>query len=219
MLTKSSFAAVFFDLDGTLIDSLEDLAGSCNSVLEANGFAPHPVDAYRFFVGDGVENLVRRAAAREISESTLTRLLAGMRKEYTARWARVTKPYSGIVHMLTRLEKARIPLAVLSNKPHDMTVLTVRHFFPDTPFAAIQGSPKGGKAKPDPSLALALAAQLNLAPERILFLGDTRTDMMTGTAAGMCPVGVLWGFRPKEELLEHGAEILLESPDQLFDYL
>lgn len=209
--------AVFFDLDGTLLDTLDDLADAANSVLAGEGCPEHPVDAYRFFVGDGMENLMRRAAPQDVDETALARLLRGMKEEYGRGWARKTRPYPGITAMLSNLAQQAMVLAVLSNKPHDLTVLTVRHFFPDTAFAKIQGSPQGGKAKPDPALALGMARELGLAPSEILFLGDSRTDMDTAVAAGMLPAGALWGFRPKSELVAHGARLLLEHPGQLLE--
>ena len=197
--------AVIFDLDGTLLDSLDDLADSANAILEEHGFAPHPVDAYRFFVGEGMETLMRRAAPANADESVVRLLLEGMRERYGRHWARKTRPYAGVITMLKGLTALSVPLAVLSNKPHDFTELAVRHFFPETVFARVQGSPKGGRAKPDPSLALGIAADFGLKPERVLFMGDSRIDMDTATAAGMIPAGVLWGFRPKSELLALGA--------------
>lgn len=210
-------AAIIFDLDGTLIDSLEDLADSANAVLEKQGFAPHPADAYRFFVGEGMETLIRRAAPSGTDDGTIARLVEGMRERYGKNWSRKTRPYEGIMPMLERLGAFSLPLAVLSNKPHDFTELTVKHFFPNVVFAKVLGSPRGGRAKPDPSLALGIAADFGLRPEDVLFVGDSRTDMDTATAAGMVLAGALWGFRPASELLAHGAKILLERPERLFE--
>lgn len=208
-----------FDLDGTLLDTLDDLADCANSALEETGFAPHPVDAYRFFVGDGMETLMRRAAPGEAGEDALKRLAACMRDTYAMGWAVKTKPYPGIPDMLEKLAAMGLRLGVLSNKPHDFTLLTVRHFFPGIPFARVQGSPQGGKAKPDPALALAMAGELGLRPGQVLFLGDSSTDMDTAMAAGMRPVGAGWGFRPEEELKKHGAKSVLARPEQIFTLL
>ena len=205
--------AVIFDLDGTLINSLDDLADCANAVLRERGFAPHPADAYRLFVGEGMETLMRRAAPEGADDDTVRRLTAGMRECYGRGWAGKTRPYDGIVPMLERLAALPLPMAVLSNKPREFTDLTVRHFFPDIPFVQVLGSPPGGRAKPDPSLALSIADGLGLAPEQTLFVGDSRTDMDTATAAGMFPAGVLWGFRSAEELLAHGAKVLLKEPE------
>lgn len=209
------FGAVIFDLDGTLINSLDDLADCANSVLGEKGFAPHPADAYRFFVGEGMETLIRRAAPAGTDDETLRRLVARMRECYGRGWAEKTRPYEGVGAMLQALSALSLPLAVLSNKPDDLTKATVGHFFPDVPFAGVLGSPPGGRAKPDPALALGVAAAFNVKPEQVLFVGDSRTDMLTATAAGMFPAGVLWGFRPADELLAHGAKTLLETPERV----
>lgn len=211
--------AVFFDLDGTLLDTLEDLADAGNLALAARGFPSHPVDAYRFFVGDGMETLMRRAAPPDTDEASLDLLTKAMREQYGRNWARKTRPYAGIVAMLEWLASRSMPMAVLSNKPHEFTLLTVERFFPRTPFALVQGSPEGGRAKPEPAMALSMAKSLGLAPAEVLFMGDSRTDMDTAVAAGMLPAGVLWGFRPKSELLAHGARVLLEEPADLFNYI
>jgi phosphoglycolate phosphatase len=207
--------ALIFDLDGTLLDTLDDLADAVNSVLAANSFPTHPTDAYRFFVGEGMETLMRRAAPQDADEATIRVLFDAMRTEYGRNWAGRTKPYPGIVSLLEHLVALRLPLGILSNKPHDFTRLTVRHFFPGIPFASVQGSPPGGRAKPDPALALELAQGFGVAPEEVFFMGDSKIDMDTATAAGMVPVGALWGFRPESELREHGAKILLHKPEDL----
>ncbi len=217
MLLNAS--AVIFDLDGTLIDSLDDLADTANDALAAKGFPTHPVDPYRYFVGDGIENLLRRAAPAGTDETIITELVAHARREYGKHWARKTRAYDGIAAMLEKLAARNIALAVLSNKPHDFTLAVVSHFFPNTRFAAVLGSPPGGKAKPDPALALNIAKGIGASPQDVLFMGDTRTDMDTAVAANMVPVGVLWGFRPESELLEHGARIILRRPLDLFEYI
>lgn len=211
--------AVIFDMDGTLLNTLEDLADCANTLLMEQGLAPRPVDAYRHFAGKGAENLMRRAAPQGTDEATLKRLTAGMRSLYAREGSRKTRPYKGIESMLHGLTAASIALAVLSNKPHELTRATVRRFFPDIAFAAVHGSPQGGLAKPDPALALDIAKNLGLRPEDVLFTGDTPTDMKTAAAAGMLPVGVLWGFRGQEELLAHGAAVLLSKPEDIFTYI
>lgn len=208
--------AVIFDLDGTLLDTLADLADAGNAALLAHGLPAHDADAYRLFVGDGMETLMRRAAPEGTAPEALHALVAAMRAEYARNWARKTTPYSGIVSMLDRLCSLAVPIVVLSNKPHDFALLTVSHFFPAVPFARVQGSPAGGKAKPDPALALDVARSLRVQPEDTLFVGDSSVDMDTATAAGMVPAGVLWGFRTERELLAHGARHLLADPGDIF---
>lgn len=208
--------AVIFDLDGTLVDSLEDIADTANDALIARGFPPHPVEAYRYFVGDGIQNMVRRASPAGTDEATINALVAEAHAAYGAGWNRKTRPYEGIEAMLRELEGRGIALAVLSNKLHEFTQEVVTHFFPRTPFMAVQGSPRGSRAKPDPTLALRIAGELGVEPGQTMFMGDTRTDMDTATAAGMVPAGVLWGFRPERELLDHGARLLLRNPGEVF---
>ena len=162
-----------------------------------------------------METLIRRAAPAGTDDETLRRLVMRMRECYGRGWAEKTRPYEGVGAMLQALSALSLPLAVLSNKPDDLTKMTVGHFFPDIPFAGVLGSPPGGRAKPDPTLALGVAAAFNVKPEQALFVGDSRTDMITATAAGMFPAGALWGFRPADELLAHGARALLETPERV----
>ena len=216
---KPTVRAVIFDLDGTLANTLEDLADCVNRALAAYSLPVHPLEPYKYFVGMGGEHLIRSAAPEGTPPSLLAEIGACYKGEYAKGWAVKSRPYEGIADMLERLESMRVPMAVLSNKPQIFTGDFVRHFFPETPFAVVQGSPEGGVAKPDPAMALAIAKTLGLAPEVIAFVGDTRTDMETATNAGMRPVGVTWGFRPEKELLDFGARVLLSRPAAIFDNL
>ena len=213
--------AVLFDLDGTLLDTLADLADSMNRALEKRGLPTHPVDAYRHFVGDGVEILVRRAAARATAEDAalVADLVADMREEYRKRWNARSRPYPGVARMLDALTRRELPMAVLSNKPHEFTQMCVSEFLPDWAFEVVQGVTDGVPPKPDPAGAKAVADRLQVAPERVLYLGDTNTDMCTAVAAQMRPIGALWGFRDAEELTDAGAEVLLDRPEELVDLL
>lgn len=208
--------AVIFDLDGTLLDTLHDLADSANEALSENGFGPHPVEAYRIFVGDGMEVLMERILPETARDpETVARLLISYRVAYDRRWKAKTRPYPGVEEMLTALAKRGIPLAVLSNKPQAYTEICMAHFLGHHPFACIFGQRDGVPRKPDPAGAWQIARQLGLPPEKILFIGDTSTDMDTAVAAQMIPVGVRWGFRSDTELREHGAKHLMAAPHQI----
>ena len=208
--------AVIFDLDGTLVNSLEDLADCVNTALAAYSLPVHPLEPYRYFVGQGLDYLISSAVPPGTPEALVEDVTTRYRAEYSQHWARKSRLYDGVLPMLERLETMRIPMAVLSNKSQLFIGKFVACFFPNTPFFSVQGSPGGGAAKPDPTMALAIADEMGLLPQAIAFVGDTRVDMETATNAGMLPVGVTWGFRPQSELVAFGAEVLLHSPDELF---
>ncbi len=213
--------AVLFDLDGTLFDSLADLAEAGNAVLRARGFAEHPHDAYRYFVGDGIRILVRRILPPEHQqdEALIDQCLAEFRTQYGQAWNVHSHLYSGIPELLEELERRKVPMAIFSNKPHDFTVQCVRYYLPDVPFRIVWGVDQNRPRKPDPTGACQIAEQLQIPPEQWLYVGDTSIDMRTARGAGMFPVGVLWGFRDAQELRAAGAEILLDRPQQLLDVL
>jgi phosphoglycolate phosphatase len=228
-LLSMPYQAVLFDLDGTLLNTLDDLADSMNAVLARHGLPQHGLAAYKYYVGDGMANLVRRALsgsvcqpagqANGLSHELMEQCLAELRAEYSQRWHRKTRPYDGIPELLDALEARRIKLAVLSNKPDDMTQLTVRELLPRWRFAEVRGERPGFLRKPDPAAALEIAAQLGVPPRGFLYLGDTSTDMQTALAAGMFPLGALWGFRLAEELAASGAKALLARPLELVSFL
>ncbi len=214
--TLQDYPAAIFDLDGTLIDSLEDIADSMNAVLSSHGFAAHPLDSYRYFVGDGIATLVRRALPENDSpEETIRQCVHEMREEYRLRWREKTHPYDGISGILEELYRRGIKLNVFSNKPEDFTRLTVDEFFGRERFQEVLGVGPSVPAKPDPAGALRIAEVLEFPPERFLFFGDTNVDMKTARGAGMNPVGVLWGFRSAEELTAAGAMKVLRHPEEI----
>ena len=216
MLTR----AVLFDLDGTLLDTLDDLADSMNEVLGEMGHRIHPTDAYRRFVGDGVENLVRRALPEHARSDVVVREgVAEMRRVYSDRWNRKTKPYPGVRELLDALAERKTPTVVLSNKPDDLTRLAVSALLPFHAFRIVRGSLPDVPRKPDPAGALALAGELGIPPADFLYLGDTDTDMQTATRAGMRAVGALWGFRDAAELTANGATVLVAHPAELLDLI
>lgn len=220
MMEKSRKQGVIFDLDGTLLNTLADLAEAMNSVLAQRGWQTHPKDAYCRFVGDGVAMLVRRALPeKQRQEPVLTECVRAMREEYAKTWARTTKPYAGVEELLDRLGSRGIPLAVLSNKPHESTVEMVLHYFPHVPFCDVVGAKPEKPRKPDSKVALEIAESMNVAPENMLFLGDSSIDMQTAVTAGMIPLGAAWGFRGRDELLASGATSILNTPLELINWL
>ena len=212
--------AVVFDLDGTLLDTLRDLAESVNSVLSRSGFPEHSLEAYRLFVGDGVEELARRVLPEgHRDEATITRILAGVREEYRQRWPNHTRPYEGIPELLDALTARRIKKAIVTNKPDDSTRTMVARLLPRWEFDVIVGATAGLPRKPDPKGAIEAARRLRLSPGAILYVGDSDIDMKTANAAGMYAVGVLWGFRPADELIRNGAKVLISKPLELLELL
>ena len=210
------FAAVLFDLDGTLVDSLGDLADAMNFALAEQGLPPHAEDKYRYFVGEGVENLARRALP-EGQEERLPRLLADFRARYAAHFADRSRAYPGVGELLARLSAERRPMAVLSNKREDFTQSVVERLLPAQLFRVVRGERPGVPKKPDPAAALEVAALLGARPDACAFVGDTSIDMACAVRAGMVPIGALWGFRTRAELLDAGARALIAHPLALLD--
>lgn len=212
--------AVIFDLDGTLLDTLADLADSGNAALSALGLPTHPDDAYRYFVGLGIEELVRRMLPEDRRDpGTIKEAVALTGGEYKRRWKDKTRPYAGVPELLDALRLRGLPLCVLSNKPQVYTDLTVEAFFPGWPFTHVRGARPEVPNKPHPAGALALAQELGLTPGSIVFVGDTATDMKTARGAGMLPVGALWGFRDEAELAGSGALRIIAHPMELLALL
>ena len=213
-------SAVIFDLDGTLLDTLDDLGDSMNAVLASLDCPTHPIEAYKLFVGDGVIALAQRAlpGARR-DDATITEAVTRMRDEYGKRWAGKTRPYDGVPEMLQALHGRGLKLAVLSNKPDDFTKLTVGKLLPADVFDIVAGVTPERPKKPDPAGAIEIARTFNVSPESIAYVGDTNTDMQTAVAAGMFAVGVTWGFRPAAELTANGAQALIDAPGELLELL
>lgn len=212
----STLQGVVFDLDGTLLDTLADIAHAMNAVLARRGWPVHPPDAYRYFVGDGVERLVERALPPGQQRSTvLAECVREVGREYAARWRAQTRPYDGIPELLAALEARGVRMAVLSNKPEAFAREMVEYFFGAGRLAPVRGAQPGLPPKPDPAAALAIARELGLPPDQLAHVGDTPVDIETAHAAGMLAVGATWGFRPAEELRRAGADVLVHQPREL----
>lgn len=210
---KVDVKAVMFDLDGTLADSLEDIADSMNLVLDNSGFPTHGLDSYKDFVGAGMEALVSLALPEDArTDEVMASCLQKVRDEYEQRQTNKTKIYDGIAELLSALSERRLPLAILSNKPHGPALSVVKKILGHWDFAEILGAGADAPKKPDPSGALLLAERMGILPGEFIYLGDTGIDMETAKGAGMFAVGVLWGFRTARELLAAGAEELIDHP-------
>lgn len=211
----SQYQAVIFDLDGTLLYTLEDLADSLNHTLREEGLPTHPPEEYRFMVGNGLEMLVTRSLPEGMRIAAHVRpILKKFIEKYRANQVSKTRPYPGVEQALEDLSATGLHLAVLSNKAHSNTLAVVEHFFPGR-FEIVLGLRPEVPPKPNPAGALEIADALNIKPERFLYLGDSDVDMETALSAGMYPVGVSWGYRPREELLAAGALLILNSPGEI----
>jgi phosphoglycolate phosphatase len=212
--------AVLFDLDGTLLDTLTDIA-ACGNVMRAElGLRPHPKDAYRAFVGNGLKMLVTRAfppGARRGPK--LKKLMERFGQLYAKHCLDQTRPYPGIARLLDALDRRGLTTAIVSNKPQRFTQQCVRALLPGRRFAVVRGERPGVPMKPDPTAPLAASRALRARPGEILYVGDTGTDMKTAVAAGMIPVGALWGFRGAAELKRAGARHLIRKPGELLRLL
>ena len=211
-----TYKAVLFDLDGTLLDTLKDIADSVNMALDHLGFPQHEVEAYKYFVGDGREALAIRALPEDCrGTANVEKLTTSIEVEYTRRWATNTRAYPGVPDILQTLTDQGIKMAILSNKPQASTEEMVSRFLSKWRFELVLGAQSSLPMKPDPTSALQIAQRLNTPPVEFLYLGDSDVDMKTATEAGMYPVGALWGFRTADELLAGGAKELIQHPTDL----
>ncbi len=214
------YRGVLFDLDGTLLSTLQDIADSVNEALSHLGFPEHRVEVYKNFVGEGVDVLAARALpAHHRDAATVTRMIERINEEYSKRWANNTVPYQGIPDLLDALTIRNIKMAILSNKAHATTEIMVSKMLSRWHFEAVAGALPSVAKKPDPTTALQISQRLGIHPTEFLYLGDSDIDMKTAIGADMYPVGVLWGFCSAEELLAGGAKALIEYPNDLLPFL
>ena len=209
---------IIFDLDGTLIDSLEDIANCMNYVLKELNLPIHKIDDYKYFVGGGISILVDNALKgynQEIKEEVTKRF----KIVYDQKLHSKTKPYDGIYELLDELSKLDCNLAILSNKPHEFTIQYANSLFKKYNFKEVHGQKNNIPKKPDPTAAIDIAKSLNIPCEEIYFVGDTMVDMQTAKNANMIAVGVLWGFRDEKELKENGANFLIKHPLDLLQII
>jgi phosphoglycolate phosphatase len=214
--SRLDFDAVIFDLDGTLADTLDDIADAMNRVLVARGFTPHSPAAYKLMIGHGLRNLVGESLPPEQrGADTIAACLDEMIAGYREHCLDKTRLYEGVAELLDELRGRGVALAVLSNKADELTQRIVAALCEPGTFAAVVGARPGVPLKPDPAAALLVAEGLGVAPARIAYVGDSGVDMRTASGAGMIAVGVSWGFRSSAELIEGGALVVLDHPGEL----
>ena len=208
---------IIFDLDGTLLDTVEDLGNATNHALRTLGYPEHPMDAYKIFCGRGIYNLFRAALPpQENNEENVARMAALFLPWYDAHICDRTRPYPGIMDMMDRLHQAGIRFALASNKYQDGAEKLIRIFFGEYGFIKVLGQRDGLPIKPDPAIvhqAMAAAPDVRLA--EVVYVGDTNTDMQTGGNAGVRTIGVLWGFRTREELAAYHPWKIVSTAEEL----
>ena len=209
--------AVIFDLDGTLADSLESIWYCANCAIGTCGFDPIPLEKYNIFVGDGADTLIKRCLAYsgdtegEYFEKAFLRYQLFFKEHCMYH----VKPYEGIPETLDALKKAGIKIAVFSNKPHERTVDVVETLFGKDYFDEILGQADDRPKKPSPNGVFELAKKLDVEVQDIAYVGDTSTDMMTGKSAGAWTIGVIWGFRGRDELEKYKADVIIDKPSDI----
>ena len=209
---------VIFDLDGTLLNTIEDLGQAANYALERNGYATHSMASYPYFVGNGVRRLMTRVLPEDArDDETVDRVLSDFLEYYDVHCTDFTKPYSGMPELLQDLRDQHIAIAVASNKYQKAVDKIIPHFYPDIPFVAIEGHREGVNVKPDPSVIFAILSQARVAKADTLYIGDSGVDMETARRACIDSVGVTWGFRSKKELVEYHADAIVNNPTEILN--
>lgn len=212
--------AIIFDLDGTLLDTVADIASAMNTVLLDHGLPLHAVSSYKQFVGHGLEHLLKVSLpAAYSSPATVSKHLPQLLAEYHRQLDGQTKPYPHIEQLLTECSRRNIQLAILSNKAQEFMPAVVNKHFSQYEFALVLGAQTGIPPKPDPSGAKQIMAHLKLPAEQIIYVGDSDVDMQTAQRAGLFAIGAAWGFRGREELYAHGADIVIDDPVELITIL
>ena len=206
---------VIFDLDGTLLDTIADLTNATNYALVKHGFPTHEKHKYKYFVGSGAETLIRKALPEGTPKEIFDKVKKDFIEQYTIHASAKTAPYSGIVEMLKTLEEKGIKMAIASNKPHHKTEKVVAHYFSEIRFQVVFGHRTGYNPKPDTQIVNDILNELKIEKSDTLYVGDSSIDMQTAKASGLYAIGCSWGFRTREELLEHGADAIINSPEEL----
>lgn len=207
---------VIFDLDGTLLNTIADLANSTNHALALLGYPTHPTETYPFMVGNGINKLFERALPEgEKTEENVLRVRQAFVPHYDRHNADDSRPYPGIPELLESLQTAGIKLAVASNKYQAATEKLVAHYFPGIRFVAVLGQREGVKVKPDPVIVYDILETAQIAKEDVLYVGDSGVDMQTAINAGVTSCGVTWGFRPRAELEQFHPDYITDSTGKI----
>ena len=210
---------IIFDLDGTLLDTLADLADSANYTMEQMGYQTYPLESYRYFVGNGVPKLLERCLPEDKrTEENISAARKLFSEYYNIHFADKTRPYDGVNELLENLKKSGVKMAVASNKSDEFTQSIVKRFFGNV-FDIVQGGKADVPKKPAPDIAFGIMERLGAVPETTYFAGDSNVDMYTAKNSGLTAIGCLWGFRTKEELLDSGANFLAEKPSDIYDII
>lgn len=204
--------AIIFDLDGTLIDSLEDIAVCMNQVLEELNLPTHKIDDYKYFVGGGISILVDNALDKNTSNETKELVTEKFKIVYDQKLHAKTLPYDGIYELLDELKRLDFKIGILSNKPHEFTIAYANSLFSKYEMKEVHGQKSHIAKKPDPIAAIQIAQSFDVPCEEVYFVGDTMVDMQTAVNAKMIGIGVLWGFRDEEELMSNGATFVVKHP-------
>jgi phosphoglycolate phosphatase len=210
------YKAVIFDLDGTLLDTIDDIADSTNKALETYGYPQFSVDEYKYFVGKGVDHLIKSVIkAGNIEEEAFVKIKEKYFEIYEKQGLINTKIYKGINELLNYLLEKKISINILSNKPQIQTDKVIDYYFDKNIFTLVYGKKVEFLPKPDPSSANDLVKKLGLDAKDVLYVGDTETDIFTAKNASFESVGVLWGFRKRTELVNAGADYIVEEPSEI----
>ena len=209
------FEAVIFDLDGTLLNTLDDLADSANHVLLEHGFSTYPTEKYKTFVGNGIPKLIERVLPDGVSKDIFEETLSEFKVYYGEHKNDKTAPYDGITEMLVKLKERGVKLCVLSNKQHEIAREVIKYYFGDDLFDIVMGKAEQFPTKPDPASCNYVISKLNIPKSNILYAGDSNVDMITASNAGLVKCGVSWGFRSVEELTIAGADYIAHEPGDI----
>ncbi|MBP5553576.1 MAG: HAD-IA family hydrolase [Lachnospiraceae bacterium] len=207
-----------FDMDGTILNTLDDLTDATNHALRTFGYPEHSIEEVRFFVGNGIAKLIERATPDGISEEEREKVRAEFMTYYKVHSADKTGPYPGITDLIKRLRAAGVKTAVVSNKP-DPAVRDLCKTYYDGLFDAAVGDMEGQAVKPAPDMCLKVFKELGIGPETSVYIGDSDTDIMTARNAGLDEILVSWGFRGRQFLTEHGAKTICDTPDEVYDVI